>query len=498
MTGRYTIRLGTQSSVIYWDNPWGVPINETFLAQNLKAAGYHTALFGKWHLGSFKEEYTPMGRGFDEHVGYYQGCGSAYTHIAACCTAGSDTHDQDFVCEPGGWTNNTHSAKKDFRGYDWFASGPSPNDGVSVPDFSKNHSNSATLIKEAALDFLGRNAKLPGTPFFLYLPFQNVHSPYTCDQEWYDKYAAINASGKHSFNAGEMTMFGYMTEMDAAVGEVMTAFHKSGKYENSFTIFSSDNGAPPAGSVGPDGDVDHIHTEGDGQYIRRNFPYRGWKTQIWDGGVRVAGFIHSPLLPAKVQGTVSHELYHITDWLPTIASLTGASTSRNFPMDGHNLWPSLSTGTATPRTEMLYNINPLCHAGQAGNPKAALRMGDYKVLTWCYEVAGIGGGNVTRPVHCTPDASRDAYGRPVSCDPEFQKGAVLFDLATDPRETQNIAATHPDVVEKMLARLKVLAEEMVEPQQWVAPFQGESYFCKDCPLHPGGTGVGHAWGPWIQ
>jgi hypothetical protein len=54
------------------------------------------------------------------------------------------------------------------------------------------------------------------------------------------------------------------------------------------------------------------------------------------------------------------------------------------------------------------------------------------------------------------------------------------------------------VVEKMLARLKVLAEEMVEPQQWVAPFQGESYFCKDCPLHPGGTGVGHAWGPWIQ
>ena len=47
--GRYTIRLGTQSSVIYWDNPWGVPINETFLVQNLKSVGYHTALFGKVH-----------------------------------------------------------------------------------------------------------------------------------------------------------------------------------------------------------------------------------------------------------------------------------------------------------------------------------------------------------------------------------------------------------------------------------------------------------------
>jgi arylsulfatase A-like enzyme len=47
MTGRYTIRLGTQSNVIYWDTPWGVPANETFLPQNLKEAGYHSAMFGK-------------------------------------------------------------------------------------------------------------------------------------------------------------------------------------------------------------------------------------------------------------------------------------------------------------------------------------------------------------------------------------------------------------------------------------------------------------------
>ena len=49
MTGRYTVRLGTQSNVIYWDTPWGVPINETFLPQNLKDKGYHTAMFGKWY-----------------------------------------------------------------------------------------------------------------------------------------------------------------------------------------------------------------------------------------------------------------------------------------------------------------------------------------------------------------------------------------------------------------------------------------------------------------
>lgn len=55
---------------------------------------------------------------------------------------------------------------------------------------------------------------------------------------------------------------------------------------------------------------------------------------------------------------------------------------------------------------MLYNINPLCHAGQAGNPKAALRIGDYKIMTWCYEVAGIGGAStlmmLARQLSCVP------------------------------------------------------------------------------------------------
>ena len=48
MTGRYTVRLGTQGSVIFWDTPWAVALNETFLPQNLKDAGYKTAMFGKW------------------------------------------------------------------------------------------------------------------------------------------------------------------------------------------------------------------------------------------------------------------------------------------------------------------------------------------------------------------------------------------------------------------------------------------------------------------
>ena len=53
---------------------------------------------GKWHLGMFKEAYTPMQRGFAHHMGYYQGCGSAWTHVSACCHAGSPASDENYTC----------------------------------------------------------------------------------------------------------------------------------------------------------------------------------------------------------------------------------------------------------------------------------------------------------------------------------------------------------------------------------------------------------------
>ena len=66
----------------------------------------------------------------------------------------------------------------------------------------------------------------------------------------------------------------------------------------------------------------------------------------------------------------------------------------------------------------------LCQGGQAGSPKAGLRMGSYKVLAWCYSIKGIGGGNVTGPVNA-PKGSKAA-----NIDPEFTKGPVLYNLVS--------------------------------------------------------------------
>lgn len=469
VTGRVPLHLGTQASVIYWNTPWAIDSEEVFLPQNLKDAGYRTALFGKWHLGMFQEKAQPRSRGFDEHMGYFQGCTSKMTHVAACCTANEPTGDKDYVC--------SSDASEDYRGWDWFRSGSGG--GASEADFTANHTSSAALIGQAAVDFIQRVAP-SGEPFFLFLPFQNIHSPYTVEERFRDLYKDSDATD------GEMTMWGYISEMDEEVGNVITALKGvPGAYENSVIVFSSDNGAPPAGNDvnHPEQVVPHLTPN----WNRRNYPYRGRKSMIFEGGVRVPGFVHSPLLPMDVRGTVSQELFHVTDWLPTLAEVAGADTSRNRPLDGYSMWESISTGSASPRTELIYNINPLCDVGQASPPKAGIRIGKWKLLSWCYSIAGIGGETSTGPVSA-----------PAGKSAEFENGPVLFDLEADPREITNVAAKQPEVVDRLLARLKTWAESSVEPMQWTAPYQGESYFCKDCPLHPAGSGPDIPWAAWIS
>ena len=98
---------------------------------------YQTALFGKWHLGMFKERYAPWRRGFNTTLGYLQGCESAWTHIAACCGAHTATGDQGYVCGWGG--------SKDYRGYDWFEDGRAA--------LAANGTNSAELLRAGATAF---------------------------------------------------------------------------------------------------------------------------------------------------------------------------------------------------------------------------------------------------------------------------------------------------------------------------------------------------------
>lgn len=99
-----------------------------------------------------------------------------------------------------------------------------------------------------------------------------------------------------------------IAKMDESVGRVVTALEESGMLHNSIIVFMSDNGAPTIGTYPNWGS---------------NYPFRGVKETLWEGGVRSPTFVWSPLL--KNTPRVSNELYHISDWLPTLYAAAGES-----------------------------------------------------------------------------------------------------------------------------------------------------------------------------
>jgi arylsulfatase A-like enzyme len=165
------------------DNVAQLPLDKVTLAQALKAAGYATAMFGKWHLGQ-QEKYHPGRRGFDEAIV------SAGQHF-------------DFATSP----------KVDYP------------PGTYLADF----------LTDKAIDFLRRHKD---GPFFLYLPHFGVHAPRQAKKELIEKFQPKPAAGGHH----NPTYAAMIASVDESVGRVLAALDELKLAENTLVIFSSDNG----------------------------------------------------------------------------------------------------------------------------------------------------------------------------------------------------------------------------------------------------------------
>lgn len=148
-----------------------------------------------------------------------------------------------------------------------------------------------------------------------------------------------------------------------------------------------------------------------------NGPYRDGKGSLFEGGNRVAACANwqGRIQPQTVEGII-----HVVDLYPTFAALAGASTAKCKPLDGLNVWGTIAEGKPSPRTEVVYNVEPF---------RAAVRQGDWKLI-WRSLI-------------------------PTSVD--------LYNLASDPYEQNNIAAEHPEKVAAMQDRLNALGRESAKP-----------------------------------
>jgi arylsulfatase A-like enzyme len=381
MTGKHAGHTSIRS------NPGGAPIldSDITVGEVLKGAGYATGCFGKWGLGDIGTSGEPWKQGFDEFVGFLH---QAHAHFQYPQYIWDN--DRKLTLE-----GNSDTVKKTFA-----------ND----------------VMAERGIEFL---RKRKDGPFFAYFPFTVPHAEHQAPAEEMDPYLAKVPGGpKIADNRKRFApqpnvhaaYAGMVARLDRYVGKIAATLRELGLERNTLLIFTSDNGgAHPA--LGDD-------------VFRSNLNLRGYKTTMYEGGLRV------PMIarwPGKVAaGARSEFAWMFQDLMPTAAALAGVRAPGG--IDGMNVMPTLLGKKQRPH-EYLYWELPK-YMGKTGGfvdeePMAALRMGNWKAV-------------------------RAVANAPLE----------IYDLQSDPTESRDLAGAQPQLVAKFTAKMK---EVRVAPRVQTEP-----------------------------
>ena len=352
LTGRYQQEFGHEHNG-GGPPPFGLPTDQRIIAQHFKAAGFATGALGKWHLGEGPGQH-PMDRGFDEFVGHLNGGHGYFPESDEKTDYGSKILDGR---EPAKWDEYL-----------------------------------TTYLGRHAVDFVDRHA---AEPFFLYLAFNAPHTPMQAREQDLAKFANIENDRRRKYAA-------MMTALDEAVGMVLDELEAKGIEDETVVVFFSDNGGPQGGDPSVNGSS--------------NRPYRGGKSQYYEGGIRVPMFVK---FPGAIEpgGTYDHAVSSL-DMVPTLLAAVGAKAIDGTKLDGVNLLPYLTGEKDGPPHDRLY-----WRTG-AG---IALIEGDYKLVVFRREL-----GLPNNPER--PDLSK----------------AQLFKISDDPSEKREISQEEPERYRKML------------------------------------------------
>ena len=415
-----TTRATLLSGMYPRGNGNSIPRDIPTIGETMRAAGYQTDLSGKWHLGS-KAPQRPFDRGFDEFYGLMDGCVNYFNPaLPDPAFKGGKVrvfgHNDQLVTE----------FPKDFYTTDYFTT--------------------------HAIETMERFTKT-GKPFFIHLAFNSPHYPLHAWPEdiakyrgkykmgWEElrrqRYARQIAMGvvdsKYALSPTDSKSYDWATanqdwedlrmatyaamvdRMDQNIGRVLRKLDELGIAKNTLVLFLSDNGGCTEEPGGRDatqqpGLVSTYTAVGPGWGWAQNAPFRRYKSWVNEGG------ISTPFIarwPGQVKaGTMTGQLGHILDVLPTCLELAGAQPlaeingEKTKPLEGHSLVPVLRGGTRPPPEELCWEWSGNC----------AIRHGQWK-LVW------------------------DTLSRPVQWE--------LYDIEADRTELHNLAAEKPELVKEM-------------------------------------------------
>lgn len=306
MTARWQYRLrGAAEEPIasrHRGNPHlGLPPAHPTLPSLLRAAGYRTALAGKWHLG-YPPHFGPLQSGYEESFGPMSGGVDYFTHCAS-----NQAHDL--------WEGEEERAQ----------------DGYLTD-----------LISERAVDIVHRRAGGPD-PFFLSVHYTAPHWPWETRE---DRALALSPEvGKNIFHLGGGNIETYrrmIHHMDEGIGQIVQALRERGALENTLVVFTSDNG---------------------GERFSDNWPLVGGKMDLTEGGIRVPWVAHWPAViePGRNSPRTTGQHCLTMDWSATMLAAGGAEAHPGYPLDGVDLMPLLRGDSAGFARPMYWRMN---HRGQ--------------------------------------------------------------------------------------------------------------------------------------
>lgn len=342
MTGRYQYRLpGGLDEPLGRHPKLGLPPDTTTFPDLFKQAGYVTSLVGKWHLGGLPK-FGPLKSGYDRFWGLYQGGADYFLH--GLMIRGKFTHDL--------WEGEREIHRQGYL---------------------------TDLITERTLGELDHFAK-GNKPFLLSVHYTAPHWPWEGIED--EEIASGIRDSFHYDGGSDATYAAMVRSLDEGVGKIMDGLTARGLGSNTIVIFTSDNG---------------------GERFSKNWPFRGMKGELLEGGIRVPTIFS---WPGRVAPDSANGLTNLTmDFVPTLLAAAGIENRGRIAFDGVNLLTDLLGGTGGGERTLFWR-----HFAQG---QVAAMRGDMKYLRM--------GGH------------------------EF-----LYDVGKDRREVANIAPHHPE----MLASLK--------------------------------------------
>ncbi len=376
MTGQYSIRNGL-SLICVPGGDFTLSRRAITMSQMFKEAGYATALYGKWHLGSAPQS-LPTAHGFDEFYGIppdasWDSCTYADTI--------SMTHSSPVAIET------------------LIAKGPQIVEATAgtplknVKPFTREvRAEIDNDLVARSIDFITRQ-HAAGIPFFLYLPFSMGHIPNLPSSEF---------KGKSRIgNYGDKVMEG-----DYHVGQIMDTLTQLGIKDSTILVFASDNG--------PCGEVAREYGNNGTPDMGSAGPFRGELGEATEGSIRTCCIIRWPGNIAE--NTTAYAMFSIMDFFPTFANIVGAKMPNDRPIDGVDQTDVLLGKSATGSRESLLSF--------IGPDLVAARWKQWRVYFTDIYPSGI--GPQRQPGLLSANAPMAGYPK-------------VFNIEMDPHENLNVS-----------------------------------------------------------